>query len=105
MMCLFLLLILWDLIGTRSKRARIIKLKENQGSPRRCLKALKSSKTKKSTNKPKKKKQQNQEAPTTKITRTIKAGNALMNKRVRTIEPKTVPMSKGTRTTKLSLKH
>jgi hypothetical protein len=54
MMCLFLLLILWDLIGTRSKRTRIIKLEKNQGSTRRWLKALKSSKTKKNNDKPKK---------------------------------------------------
>jgi hypothetical protein len=100
MMDLFLLLILGDLIGTRSKRTRIIKLQENQGSTRRCL--LKSSRTKKSTNKPPKKKP---EAPTTKITRTIEVGNTLMNKRVRTTNPKEVPMSKGARTTKLSLRH
>jgi hypothetical protein len=48
-------LILWDLIGIRSKRTRIIKLEENKGSIRRCLKALKNSRTKKSTDKPKKK--------------------------------------------------
>lgn len=41
----FLLLILWDPIGTRTKRTRTIQLEENQGSTRRSFKALKSSRT------------------------------------------------------------
>ncbi len=97
-------MILWDLIGIRSKRTRIIKLEENEGSIRRCLKALKNSRTKKSTDKPKKRatKPRGTNNQNSKNNRSRKCINR--KKKVRTKKPKEVPMSKGARTTKFSLR-